>query len=164
MKNKKGGFEMSFGMIFSILLIIAFVFVSFYVIKVFLGIKNCGELGRFYEELQASIENAKKSPETSQKITSLLPTSIEYMCIVDLNESGKGQRSGLYEELLLVNRNFAVYPKTKCKGLGGIDLKYANIAGITQSENPFCIKVEGGKISLRVEKTLYEKLVRISRA
>jgi uncharacterized protein (UPF0333 family) len=163
-KNKKAQFQISFGMIFSIILIIAFIAVAFYVIRVFLNMKNCGLIGRFYQEVQESVTNAYRSPATSQKISSMLPSSVEYVCVIDLNQNAKGSKSNIYDMLSLVNKNFVIYPKTKCSGFGGTDLTNLNMQGITASENPFCIKVEGGKINLKVEKDIYEKLVRITRA
>ena len=162
--SRKAQFQISFGIIFSIILIIAFIAVSFYVIKIFLGFRTCGEIGRFYQELQSSIENAKRSPETSQVFSAAMPSSVEYACIADLSKSARGQKSGLYEEISLVNKNLALYPKTKCSGLGGIDLIGIDIANITLNENPFCVKTEKGKISLKIEKALYERLVKVSRA
>ena len=163
MKNKKAQFEISFGMIFSIILIISFIAVAFYVIKAFLGMRDCSEIGRFYQDVQNSISKAYKSPETNDEITATLPKGIEYVCVVDVNSEARGSASGIYDMLSLVNRNFAIYPKTSCSGLGGLDMKYLDVLGLTSAENPFCIKVENRKIKFRVEKALYDKLVKITR-
>lgn len=163
-RRKKGDFQISFGMIFSIILIIAFIAVAFYVIRVFLNMKNCGLIGRFYQEVQESVTNAYRSPATSQKISSTLPGSVDYVCVINLNQSSKGPKSNIYDMLSLVNKNFVIYPKTKCTGFGGIDLSNINIQSITLNENPFCIDVQNGKVNLKVEKDIYEKSVRISRA
>jgi hypothetical protein len=163
MKSKRGQFQISFGMIFSIILIIAFIAVAFYVIKVFLGVKDCTQIGRLFQEVQDSVEKAYRSPETSDDISVTVPSHVEKVCIINLQASAKGPMSDAYDRLTLVNRNFVIYPKTECSDLGGIDLTKIDITSITSEENPFCIDVKKSKVNLRVEKGLYDKVVRITR-
>ncbi|MEM4270662.1 MAG: hypothetical protein QXO70_01045 [Candidatus Pacearchaeota archaeon] len=160
-KNKKGGMEISFGMIFSIILIIAFIAVAFYVIKIFLNIKTCGLVGRFYQEFQASIDTAFRSPETSQVFSASLPSSVEYVCFFDVNKDAKGPRRDIYDKIASVNKNLVLWPKVKCSGLIGYDIKHVDISQLTTNENPWCVKTEKSKINLKIEKGIYDKSVKI---
>src|SRR3989338_2426588 len=60
MKEKRG-LELSFSMIFSIIVIIAIVAVAFYMISYLLKLKNCTELGLFGRDLQDTIDRAWNS-------------------------------------------------------------------------------------------------------
>ena len=51
---KRGQLQISFGMIFSIIIIIAFVAVFIYAITIFMGWKRCAETGLFKEDLQSA--------------------------------------------------------------------------------------------------------------
>ena len=59
--NKRGQIDISFGMIFSIILIIAVVGVAFYVINNFIELKKCTEIGLFYDDLKKYIDEAWQS-------------------------------------------------------------------------------------------------------
>jgi len=160
---KKGSLEISFGMIFSIILIIAFVGAAFYVIKIFLETKSCAETGSFYTEINDNVERAWRSPETSQTVTSFLPTSIEYVCFVDSNSSTRGMYKQYYEESTLYGKNLVLFPPSKaCSGLQAYELAHINLDEITKMDNPYCIKVEKGKITFKIEKGIYDKTVKIT--
>jgi len=161
--KKKGQLQISFGMIFSIILIIAFIGVAIYVITIFLGIQRCGQIGNFYAGLQESVENAYRSPETSDDLSFSMPSKVEYVCFIDVERAPRGPMASIHEELSWINRNLVIHPKTDCSGLGGFDLAKIDIKELTSTENPFCIKTSRGKINLRVEKGLYDKSVKIIR-
>jgi len=162
-RSKKGALEISFGMIFSIILIIAFIGAAFYVIKLFLSTKSCAEIGSFYTEVSENVERAWRSPETSQQATFYLPVSIDYICFVDSNSSKRGAYQGYYEEATLYGKNLVLYhPSKACSGLQSYELKHIDISEMTKTNNPYCIKVEKGKVALRIEKGIYDKNVKIS--
>ena len=60
--EKRGQIQISFGMIFSIIIIIAIVAVSIYVITIFLDFNKCGKVVLFYEDLEEEIQKAWESP------------------------------------------------------------------------------------------------------
>lgn len=162
-KSRKGSIKISFEMIFSIILIIAFVGAAFYVIKIFLGTKECAESGSFYTEINDNVGRAWRSPETSQIVTSFLPTSIEYVCFVNSNSSKRGAYQNFYDELTLYGKNLVLYPPSKaCSGLQAYKLGHINLDEITKINNPYCIKVERGKITFKIEKGIYDKSVKIT--
>lgn len=158
---KKGDLQISFGMIFSIILIIAFLGAAFYVIKIFLGLKNCAVQGAFIEDLQANIDKAWRSPETSSTISLNLPSSVDYVCFVDVDAPPKGRNSGAYNDVTIFNKNMILYP-SKCGGLEGKNMNHINVTQITATHNPMCIETKDGKATLKIVKTLYERSVMIS--
>ena len=119
MKNKKAEvLGMSFGMIFSIMLIIAFIGVAIYAISVFLNIKTCGQIGLFKEDLQKEINRAWGSDESSFIFSSILPGKIEEACFIDLNSAGRGAKKDYYTSIKkqgYLNMNLFFWPlKNSC--------------------------------------------------
>ena len=66
-KRKKAQIKLSFGMIFSIILIIVFLAFAFYAIKVFLGIQNTAQIGKFISDLKSDVDRVWKSTESSEE-------------------------------------------------------------------------------------------------
>ena len=162
-RGKKGQIEMSFGMIFSIILIIAIIAVAFYVINFFLGISNCGEVGSFYKDLQDRVDKAYSGGITQDTFESGVPNGIEYVCFGGLDQASNAQDREIFqslkEDLMIENQNVFLYPTNKaCDG----DLAYNKIDYIKTSEF-FCKKVESGKVEVRVTKASTDALVTLSK-
>jgi len=157
--------KISFGMIFSIILIVVFLSFAFFAIKTFLGFQKSAESGKFLSDFQADIDRVWKSAQSSQIETYTLPGKIEYICFVDFEGPVKGQSKDFYKDLERANygnENFVFYPF----GSSDIDsrtIKNVNLSAITSNENPFCIKNIDGKITLTLKKEFSENLVRIER-
>ena len=166
LNSKRSQLQISFGMIFSIILIIAFIAVAFYVIKVFLGFKKCTETGLFKQDLQETIERAWSNQEYEDVFSSNLPASLTHVCFVDLTAESKGEYSEYYDKLKkygYVKVNMFFWPlKKACEGQRAFMLNHINITYITKQKNPYCIKSENGKIELRIEKSFDDILVKIS--
>ncbi len=164
--RKRGQLQISFGMIFSIILIIAFIAVAFYAIKLFLGWQKCAETGLFKQDLQDTIDTAWSHQEYEDTLTLNLPTSLTHVCFVDLSQRERGEHTEQYEKLKkygYVNLNMFFWPlKNACEGQKVFNLKHINITEIIQEKNPYCIKSEKGKVELRIEKGFYDILVKIS--
>jgi len=162
---KRGSVEISFNMIFSIILIIVFIAAAFYVIPKIIGLFRCAETGSFYQDLQDKVSKAWKSDATSELWATTLPTSIQYACFVNWSNSARGVNSELYNDITLFRKNIVLWPSSKvCSGLEGKNLQYLNLQQITSVNNPFCIKVVNGKASLRIEKSINENSVTIKNA
>lgn len=163
--KKRGAIEISFGMIFSIILIIAFISVAVYAIYIFLGIKKCADTGMFKQELETEIERAWNSEETSVNFSSAVPRKIEKVCFVGLNAGEKGRYKEQYKELKklgLRNLNMFFSPiKNACERQKGFNLAHLDIEKITEKDNPYCIE-NTGEISIRIEKGFYDALVNLS--
>lgn len=138
-----GQMKLSFGMIFSIIMIIVFVGFAFYAIKTFLGLQDSTEIGTFIGDLQSEINKAWKSEQVSQEKEYSLPSEIESVCFVDDE----------YENLFFRSDEF----------FEGGKINYIDILKTTATENPFCIENKDGKIKIRLEKDFGEAMVTITR-
>jgi hypothetical protein len=81
-KSKKAQMKISFGMIFSIILIIAFIAFAFYAIIIFIGIGNEADVGVFVNSLQEDVNRLWKSSHASQVFTYELPSEVKKVCFV----------------------------------------------------------------------------------
>lgn len=166
MKNKKAQmFHLPFGMIFSIILIIVFIVVAFVAIRHFLGIRDCSQIGLFKDDLQNEIDRAWHSDMTSEifppedSTVTYLPSSILYVCFIDIDDEASGDNEDFYSEILKYlheNQNMVFYPPKKaCEGLRSFEIKHINITEITAENNPYCVKNVNGKPSMKIEKEFY---------
>src|SRR3989344_7355599 len=97
--EKRGQTELSFGMIFSIILIVIFLVVGFYAVRAFIGIGQQTETAKFYDDLQDDINKAWKSSKVSEQQEYLLPGKIKKVCFVDFAASAEGRNQQIYEDL-----------------------------------------------------------------
>jgi hypothetical protein len=88
-KNKKAQeiFGMSYGVIFSIIIILAIISVAFFVVKHFLALNRCTNIGLFYDDLREEVKSAWSSSTGRYQdvFNATLPkgvfgTDIEYVC------------------------------------------------------------------------------------
>lgn len=157
--------EMSFGMIFSIILIIFFFGFAFFGIKTFLGIQDTAKTTKFLSDIRADVETVWKSSQTSQEKSYDLPKNRESVCFVDFTIPGKGPKDDIYRELKRAyygKENMVFFP-LNFDGVESIEVQHLDLDAITATENPFCLENKNGKINLRLEKDLDETLVTIKR-
>ena len=156
-RNVDGQIQMSFGMIFSIILIIAFIAFAFYAIKIFLNTQNETQTGKFINDFQADINRIwGGSVESSEEHEYSLPQKVSSVCFVDFSSGSQATATNteLFSELrrgYYGNENMIFYPI----GSSGIESKQINnidIYLITQDENPFCVQVIKGKLKLTLVK------------
>ena len=162
---KKGQMKLSFGMIFSIILIIIFVAFAFYAITKFLDLKNKVEIGKFIEDLEEDIDKLWKGAQGSQEVEYFIPKKIEYVCFVDFDSVAGGEDKNFYINLRKAKsseENLVFYPVGSAGGLDSKKIEHINIESITEINNPYCIKQSKGKVKLILEKDFSESLVRIS--
>jgi len=161
--KKRGQLQISFGMIFSIILIVAFIAVAIYAIIVFINMKKCSEIGLFKQDLQEEINRAWNSEESSLTFKGNLPSGIQQVCLIDLSKAGKGSNKELYDSLKkygYVNVNMFFYPiKKVCKDLRAFNIEHINITEITKQNNPYCVNIVDGKVEVKIEKSFYAALV-----
>lgn len=139
----KGQMNISFGMIFSIILIIIFLAFGFYAITKFLDLQKSIQVEKFLSDLQSDIDQMWKSPQGSQTITYILPMNIISVCF----KTDKYQNLEFNSEKLI----------------GGGNIENIDLANMTSQENPYCIPNIKGKVSLILKKDYGETLVRITR-
>ena len=163
--SRKGAVEMSFGMIFSIILIIFFLSFAFFGIKTFLGVQNSAKTTKFLSDFNADVEQVWKSPQASQSKEYTLPSSKKKVCFVDFSSPKKGVDSGIYDELKRAyygKENMVFYPVV-FEGVESMQVRYIDLGKITIDKNPFCIENIDGKVSLRLTKDFADALVTITK-
>jgi len=160
-RNKKGAIELSFGMIFSIILIIAFLVFAFYVIKKVVEIGDDAKVGIFLDDLQKDINKMWKSSHGSEELEYSLPTKIQYVCFEDFSVDGKGSNFALYEELKMSrvnNENLIFYPYNSST-IHSKEIKNIDIDETTGKDNPLCFANEKGKVRIVLKKDYNNPLV-----
>jgi len=165
-KGMKGQLKLSFGMIFSIIMIIIFLIFAFYGIKTFLRIQNTTQTGKFLNDIQSDIDRIWKSAESSETKEYNLPSKINYACFIDFSISAKGENSLLYNELKKTyygDENLIFYPLFGYSNMDSTEIKNINLTEIIKDENPFCIENTNGKVKLSLIKKLNEAQVTIIR-
>lgn len=157
--NKRGQLQLSFGMIFSILIIVFTIAIAAYVIISFMGTADCSKIGTFYNSFQEEVDKAWNAEISQKTFTGTLPTGISEVCFGNLTLT-KGYEAE-FEKLNLYSKrtsNLFLYPPEKaCKGLGDIAVKHVYNTGF------FCIDTSGGQIKVSIKKSVTDKLVRISK-
>lgn len=165
-RQKRAQMQLSFGMIFSIILIIVFLGFAFYAIKTFLKFQDNAKAGRFFDSLQSDIDRVWNSALSSEQQDYVVPSYAEYVCFVDFSSSAEGTNSVFYSELKNTGsgtENLAFYP-IKFTGFESLELKHIDIIETTDNANPLCIKTSNGKVSLVLKKDFGEALVTIEKA
>ncbi len=152
--NKRGQFNISFSMIFSIIIIIAIVGVAFYVISGFLSTSKCAEIGLFYDDLKTYMEKAWQSTIHQDTFTSTLPEGIESVCFGNIAQA---QDEKIKKAFINSNGNVFLYPPQKAcdSSLSAIKLEHV------QLNNFFCKSVDNNKIQIKTSKDKFDALVTI---
>jgi len=162
---KSGQLKISFGMIFSVIMIIIFLIFGFYAIRTFLGIQEKATVGLFLDDLRGDVNSVWQSTEGSQEKEYNLPKKISYLCFIDGDISQSGEHKDFFDDLkitLLDDNNIAFYP-VGSSGIESAEIRNIDIGKITQNENPFCIENKGGKVKLTLIKETGDSQVKIER-
>lgn len=157
---------MSFSMIFSIILIVFFIAVAFMAIKYFLKLQSCARVGDFVSDLKIKVTEAWDSQGSHYELKKILPTGIEYVCFADLSKDIAGDNQQLIDELEFfqggMKSNMIFYPKGKTCDMPVHKVEHLDIAKITKTKNPYCIKVNDGQITIKIDKGYVDRLVALS--
>ncbi len=158
---------MSFGMIFSIILMAIFIGFAFYAIQKFLELQNSTQVAKFARDLQADVDKMWKGSQGVQQKEYFLPSKIKHVCIIDFRSgSPVGKYEDFYEDLdqfYHENENMFFHPAGSADGNDAKWLRSIALNKITQSENPYCFENVKGKIKLVIKKEFGEALVTIER-
>lgn len=159
--------KLSFGMIFSIILIIVFMTFAFYVIKILLQGQSDNSVLLFKEKMQDDIDKIWKGSGSLRNPDGYsLPSKVEMVCFVDYSSPEKGMNSGIYEKLKQAyygSENLIFYPVGSANGLDSALIKHIDLEKITESENPYCIENNDGKVMLTIKRDYNEELVLVER-
>lgn len=161
-KRKKGQIQISFGMIFSIIIIIATVAIGAYVIMHFMSLSKCTKISLFYKSLQDETTKAWEGDMTQRVVNINLPSGIDEVCIGNLTLGSTKEYETEYEELKrfrLMDRNLFLYPLgTSCGGNPAIyKLDYV------QSVQLFCSELKSGIVSIKLSKDVSDSYVKLSK-
>src|SRR3989338_444616 len=85
-RSDRGQLELSFSMIFSILLIISFLTIAGYVLYKFVDFGKGANTNLFVQELQESIDKLWAAPQGTQELSWDLDISITQICFVDFSK------------------------------------------------------------------------------
>ncbi|MEK6875220.1 MAG: hypothetical protein AABX30_00895 [Nanoarchaeota archaeon] len=140
-KNNRGQIQLSFGMIFSIILIIVFIAFAFYVIWILLNNRDIGSIAVFTNDFQKDINKVWSSDSASQEKTYSLPEDAEKVCFID--------DSKIYFE-----------PRASGGDFNYFEIEHINIAKMNEN-GEFCLDVVNGKVNLILKKDEGDELVLI---
>jgi hypothetical protein len=141
--GKNAQMNMSFGTIFSIILIVVFIAFAIFGIMKFIKTTQFAQVEKFKSDLQADINTMWQSTQGSQKLEYSLPKKITKVCFTDDE----------FENLYFAPDDF------NGKLMNNIDFAKT----IPKNSDELCINAIKGKITLFVQKNYGENLVTITK-
>ena len=160
---------MSFGMIFSIILIIVFIAFAFYGIMKFLEFKKTVVVGQFYSDLSKDVNNAWIGTQYSKQVEYTLISEVQFVCLMDCEAEAGGIRLKYYGELekncgvqLGKAKNIFLYPTINDRTFTAHAMEHLDLKE-TLGENPYCFPVKNSKIKLMIKKGIGDTLVTLER-
>ena len=148
-RDRIGQLQLSFGMIFSIIIIIATVGVTTYFILKIMNTSECTKIQLFKTDLQDNIDKLWRSPFGQEVFTSNLPSGIKKVCIgmPSLTASPYAKIVSELDIYIDEGENLFFYPpKEACNG----DFVSTKLNHIKDNFN--CFDVIKGKISFKINK------------
>lgn len=134
---------MSFGMIFSIILIIAFIGFAFFAIQKFLGIQKIAQTKQFQDDLQTDVTSAYLAAQSSRTVSYNLPSSIVQVCFSD----------GGNNDLKMYTQN----------SVQAANIDHLNLtAMIPTGQGEVCFNTNNNKVTFVLKKNFNENLVTIT--
>lgn len=154
---KRGDISLSFGMIFSIILIIAIIGVSFYVISNFLGLKKCSEVGLFFNDFEGKVDKAWSSEITRDTYSGIVASGIKSVCIGNLTLGGSGTEYDAVKKYSRAGANVFLYPPEKACDVKYMEFEHLDVKNMRLK----CFPVINGKVEIGIEKGASDALVQI---
>jgi hypothetical protein len=143
-RNAKGQTQISFGVIFSVLLIIVFIAFAIYGITIFLNTQVKAQIGLFKTDLQKDIDSRYLSTQGSTPVTYSIPKKVKQVCFVDDTYANMRFTPEGFDEYLLEH----------------VDLTKTTLGSHTRPKS-LCIDIVNGKVSMTLKKDYNELLVTI---
>lgn len=144
-KNKSGQMQISFGMIFSIILVIVFLAFAFYAIQKFLGMQEEIKMQLFKEDFQKDIDKMWASSQGPERVEYIVSSKIDSMCVFD-------DRRGI--------NNFQIY---RGEIVEQVKFEKIDVDKSLVNGSPLCITTENSRISFLLDKKYGENLVTIKK-
>lgn len=174
--KKKGAMELSFGMIFSVILIVIFLALAFYAINKVLStqkfVKINTSVKSFQDDINEMYKNSGGNYEQAGEYT--FPSSRDKFCFIDYEcgaTSGRGCIRGrgsatIYDEMEKrydEGENLFFYPEKSSEGVYSVTIKNINLNEITKVTNPYCIDSIDGKLIVTLKRVEGSSLVIVSK-
>ena len=153
-RSKRGQMQMSFNMIFSIIIIIAIIISSFIVIKWVLGNQRCIQINLFIEDIEREVDKSWKTSETSFTMERNLPTAIKRICFINLNDK-RGISNDILAEIREYNEvdNLFLMPRKKACERHSVEIENIKF-------DNFCVE-NTGTVNIKFGKRFDEDFVRV---
>lgn len=151
--EKKGQFQISFGVIFAIILIIVFLTFGFYAISKFINIQQEIKIKEMQSSIQKNVNTWwEKQEGTSTYFEYMPPSKVQYVCVADSNADATGHHKTLYKDLRVIRgNNFYFYPSMG-EGLStSFEIEHLDLDTTLEDNNPLCFKVTDEKIKIKFE-------------
>lgn len=164
-KKSQGVFDMSFNMIFSIILIVFFIVAAFVALRYFFNYQKCTSVGLFLDDFKLEVNKAFNSEKASYTFNSTLPSSVEYVCIFNSSlglKNATKTESEIYDyiktrETTEARKNIYIYaPSTT------LCIKWKEIPNLKASRNPQCYQIVNGKVSIKLEREFKNAYVSVN--
>lgn len=165
--EKKGSLSLSFGMIFSIIMIIAILGVAFYAISFFLNLQKCSSVGLFHNDFQNKINSAWIAEIVSEEFSLSLPKKIKSVCFGDLKNPGSldAETEIAYDELIMYSTltqqdesNMFLHPQDKSCDMGYQKVKHIDLEELGKFT---CFSNNNGRVTFKIKKGSEDALVKI---
>ncbi|MDO8528497.1 MAG: hypothetical protein Q7S06_01235 [Nanoarchaeota archaeon] len=143
-RERKGELNLSFGMIFSIILIIAFLVFAFYAIRKFLEFQDTINIEKFKAGLQTNIDDLWRSSgnEEGYGVSYNLPKKITGVCFKDDE----------FENLYFQSERI----------ITGKKIEHLDIIATLNGKDSVCFENTNGKVNMTLNKDFSDVLVTIS--
>ena len=158
--DKKGQVQISFGMIFSIIIVIATVAIGFYVITYFLNLSSCTKVGIFWNSFNEEVDKAWNSDITEKIFEKNVPSGITHLCLGNFSQMPFEVDKKFFNELKGYggsDKNAYLYPPGKACDAAFYNIRHA------KTDRFFCIPVESGTLKIKLSKTSSDALVKLSK-
>ncbi|MEK6884120.1 MAG: hypothetical protein AABY22_31110 [Nanoarchaeota archaeon] len=143
-------------MIFSIILIIAFLAVAGYAIVKFLDLGKTVKTNQFVNNLQIYVDELWQGSQGSVGKELNAPEGVTFVCFFDSSDRAKPSSNGrMYQEIIgfaQENENMVFYPLGSSNDKDYYEIKHVNITKTTEIKNPYCFENVNGKVSIILEK------------
>jgi hypothetical protein len=137
-----GQIKMSFGMIFSIILIIVFLAFAFFAIKKFLNFQSSVKILQFVDDLQTDVEKMWKSPHGSYSGGYSLPLRVTSVCFVDDD----------YENLIFNSKEY----------IEGRHIEHIDMEKTLEGRDSLCFSNVNGEVIIIIKKDYEDALVTLA--
>jgi hypothetical protein len=171
-KTKRGQMEISFQLIFSLILIAAFIYAAFVGIRYFMASADLAKINNFIVDLKGDVENAYMTTEVSKSYDYSLPSRIKWVCFSAQNTLTAGllnsapSECSQFETYLssFKNMNMFFCPpegawKVKAPIYASIDCRGKECLDFVK--NPYCIRNTEGKVTISLEKNFGDPKIKL---